>query len=318
MNKDILVNKYRPTCIENYIFTNQTLKNKVIEWCTGKSPLPHLGLFGIQGTGKTSLIHVIINELKNKGIITDFDVIILNMSNLGIEAVREKIINAVEVPAMGEYKIIVLEEMEQMSVKAQSALKTVIEDYHENAKFFVTSNEPQKILAPIISRLQVFTLDAHDKSSFTDQIINILLNEQINVSEESLPTLQKIIECCYPDMRKTLNTIEQSIVDNQIVQIDEVADNSVQYKNMIIEALQNNNIRQMRELIVQHIHEYEIVDFYKYLFDNVEKFSSDEIKQIKIKIKIRDALDMDNTLANREIGISALLCEIDLICTNND
>lgn len=46
-------------------------------------------------------------------------------------------------------------------------------------------------------------------------------------------------------------------------------------------------------------------------------FSTDEITLMKIKVKIRDAVVKQATVSDREMNLSALLCEIDLICSGN-
>lgn len=308
--------KYRPNSVDEYVFKNPAFKLKMEEWIsTGQ--IPHIGLFGPAGTGKTSAIKVLINGLVNNGFVDPSDVTTLNMSDEGMDAVRDKIDAAAKLSAWGDYRIFVLEEMEQMGLKAQGSLKRIMEDYHENARFILTSNEPHKIIKPIISRVQSIMIEKHDQDEFTTRIIEILINENVELdTEESLDLVNKYIKCTFPDFRKTLNTLQSSIVGGKLVRLEESIDSTASYRVSIIEALQAGNIRQMREQIVQNIPEDEIDGFFSFLYQNVDLFTTDEIKEMKIKVKIRDAVVKQASVSDREMNLSALLCEVDLICND--
>lgn len=309
------VSKYRPTSMDDYIFKNEALKRKMDEWIRS-ADIPHIAFFGPAGTGKTSAINVLLNGLYATGEIDEADVVVLNMSDEGIDAVREKIDNVARLQPFGKYRIFVLEEMEQMSHKAQGSLKRIIEDYEENARFIITSNEPHRILKPIISRFQVINIESHDRDQFMSHILGILVNEGVELeSDESIELLGKYIDSTYPDFRKTINLLQQSIIDGKLVKLEDSIDGTAGYKVMIIDALKENRIRQMRELIVKQIPDDEIDEFFTFLYQNAEMFTTDEILLLKIKVKIRDGVVKDKTVADRELNLSALLCEIDLICS---
>lgn len=308
--------KYRPSKLAEYVFKNTAFKQKMEEWIsTGQ--IPHIGFFGPAGTGKTSAIKVLINGLVENGFIDPTDVTILNMSDEGMDAVRDKIATTAQLSSFGDYRIFVLEEMEQMSLKSQGSLKRIMEDFHENARFILTSNEPHKIIKPIISRVQSIMIEKHDQDEFTTRIIEILINEGVELdTEESLDLVNKYIKCTFPDFRKTLNTLQSSVVGGKLVKLEDSIDSTASYRAAIIDAVQAGNIRQMRELIVQNIPEDEIDGFFSFLYRNVEMFTSDEIKEMKIKVKIRDAVVKQANVSDREMNLSALLCEIDLICND--
>lgn len=309
------VSKYRPNTMDNYIFKNEALKLKMQEWID-KAEIPHIAFFGPAGTGKTSAYNVLLNGLYETGEIDPADVITLNMSDEGIDAVRLKIDAVARLQPFGKYRIFILEEMEQMSHKAQGSLKRITEDYEENARFIITSNEPHKILKPIISRFQVINIESHDRDQFMEHILGILIKEGVELdTEESIELLGKYINSTYPDFRKTLNLLQQSVIGNKLVRLEESIDGTASYKMMIIDALQNGQIRKMRETIVQNVPDDEIDEFFTFLYNNAELFSTDEVTLLKIKVKIRDALVKGASVSDRELNLSALLCELDLICS---
>lgn len=309
--------KYRPQTLADYVFKNDALRQKMIEWIS-TGDIPHIGFFGPAGTGKTSAIKVLLNGLIENGHLDPSDVTTLNMSDEGIDAVRDKIDAAAKLSCFGRYRVFVLEEMEQMNHKAQGSLKRVMEDYHENARFILTSNEPHKILKPIISRVQVITIEKHDMEQFMTRIINVLLSEGVDLSsDDSITMVQQYINASYPDFRKTLNVLQSSIVNGKLLKLEDSIESSATYKTSIIDALKAGNIRQMREQIVQNVPEDEMDSFFSYLYRNADQFTTDEIMLMKIKVKIRDAVFKQASVSDREMNLSALLCEIDLICTGN-
>lgn len=316
MSNALWTEKYRPTNTDDYVFKNEAFKKKMNEWIS-TGDIPHIGFFGPAGTGKTSALQVLISGLIKNGFVDESDVEVLNMSDEGMEAVRDKIDSIAKLQPFGQYRIFVLEEMEQMHQKAQGSLKRIMEDYHENARFILTSNEPHKILEPIRSRVQSIVIEKHDPELFMTRVLDILVQENVDLStEESLALVDKYVKCTYPDFRKTLNTLQSSIVNGVLVKLEDSIDSTANYKSAIIDALKNGSIRAMRESIVQSIPDDEMDNFFSFIYRNAELFSTDELKLLKIKIKIRDAVVKQASVSDREMNLSALLCEIDLICSD--
>lgn len=306
--------KYRPTSMEDYVFKNSAFKEKMKEWIS-TGDIPHIGFFGPAGTGKTSAIQVLLNGLVANGFVDPSDVTTLNMSDEGMDAVRDKIDATAKLAAFGNYRIFVLEEMEQMSKKSQGSLKRIMEDYYENARFILTSNEQHKILKPILSRVQTITIENHDYTDFSTRIIDILMKEGVDFTEpDVLETVDKYLSSTFPDFRKTLNTLQSSISNGRLLKLEESVDSTAGYRSAIIDALKDGNIRQMREQIVKNIPEDEIDEFFSFLYRNVDLFTQDEITAMKIMVKIRDAVVKQAHVSDREMNLSALLCEIDLLC----
>lgn len=311
---NLWVERYRPTTIDEYVFKSPGLEKTVRSWIES-GDIPHIGLFGPAGTGKTSLIEVLLNGLVEYGHVDRGDITIMNMSEKGIDAVRLEIDAVASMTAWGKYRVFVLEEMEAMSYKSQGAMKRIMEDYIDNARFILTSNAPHKIIAPLHSRIQEVYLDTHDKEKFNNKLVDILLAEKVQIeTEEDRAKVQKIIDMYYPDFRKALNTLQLCFVDGQIVEEDQ-SNSSTAYRTEIIEALKAGTIRQMRDKIVKSITDEEIDDFFTFLYQNVDLFSTDDVTKMRIYICIRDGAVNNSLVADRELNLTAVLCEIDLIAS---
>lgn len=309
------VEKYRPKTLADYIFKDEAFKRKMNQWIT-TGEIPHLGFFGPAGTGKTSALDVLINELIERGFVNRSDVIKMNMSEKGIEAVRDEIDAVASITPFGDYRIFVLEEMEEMSHKAQGAMKRIMEDYIDNARFILTSNAPHKIMPALRSRVQIFTIDSHDREQFFNHVIDILIKEEVQFeTDEEVQIVQKVIDSTYPDFRSTLNTLQSAIVDGKILPIDETG-STAGYRKQVIDALSNGSIRQMRDTIVKSVNDSEVDAFFTFLYQNVSLFTTDEIKEMKIYVAIRDGAVKSSLVADLEMNLSAVLCEIDMICND--
>jgi len=98
----LLVEKYRPTKLENYI-GNEQLKETVKSYIN-KKDIPHLLFFGAAGTGKTSLAKLITKNIP-------CDVLYINASDENsVDTVRTKIKGFASTTGFNPLKVIVLDE----------------------------------------------------------------------------------------------------------------------------------------------------------------------------------------------------------------
>jgi replication factor C small subunit len=307
------VEKYRPRNINEYVFKNPQLKSVVQNWIQ-KQELPSLLLMGPAGTGKTSLLHVLINEIKS---IDPSDVLELNMSDQGMDAIRDVVLPFIQTRPFGKFKVVILEEFEQCSQKGQGSLKRIMEEYSAVARFLITSNAPNKILPPIRSRVQEIQIDSHDYNEFLQRIIDIIQKENIQIgTTEDLERVESYIKTCYPDFRKCINTLQQNCVGNKLVELNSATSGTANFENALITAIKNGNLSSLRETIIQTINEEEISAFFTFLYKNVDIWLSgtdDEIRKIMLIIKIRDGLVKDTLCADRYMNMSAVLCDLQLI-----
>ena len=134
--KELWVEKYRPRDVDGYVFRDEVQREQVKQWIK-EGTIPHLLFSGAAGIGKTTLAKILINAL---GIDT-YDVLEINASRENnVDNVRNNITNFVSTMPFGQFKIVLLDEADYLSPNAQAALRGVMEEYSQTARFILTCN----------------------------------------------------------------------------------------------------------------------------------------------------------------------------------
>lgn len=310
------VEEFRPTNINDYVFKNPQLKALAEHWIsTGE--LPHVLFHGPAGTGKTSLIHVLLNSIDK---IDDGDILEMNMSDAGMDDIRDKVLPFCQTMPFGAYKIIILEEFEMCSHKGQASLKRIMEEYSDSARFLLTSNEPNKILPPIRSRLQEVQIESHEYDQFMGKVVQILLSKNVQITgQEDLDRIEKYVKSCYPDFRKVINTLQQNFIDGRIVELNSTTSGTQDFKLQLVAGIQAGNLSQVRKQIVTSVRDDQVSAFFTFLYQEVDLWiPSDmdpvtaEMLRMTLILKVRDGLVKDSLVSDRELNMTACLIDMQL------
>jgi len=297
----IWAEKYRPQNIQDLVFPDDM--KKVLNKWMNDGEIPNIGLFGsLPGTGKTSLANAIIKTL-------DADVLWINASkDNGIDTIRAKVGQfASTVSVMGKIKIVVYDESDYLTSNAQATLRSDLETFSKNCRFIFTGNYPDKIIDPLLNRLQIYDLDKiyqDHKSELGKQIyhrINFILQNE-NVTADS-SQVQEVVKNFYPSTREMVMFIQHNHVDGKLV-LEQLANSNDVSKNIMIETGKNEFMK-VRSLL----NDITVPDImYSYIWKHLDEYIVPE-SQPAVIILLAKYQDMSMKAKNKIITLMAFFTE---------
>jgi replication factor C small subunit len=306
--KELWTEKYRPKKIEDYVFKDEKQKKQIGKWIAGGA-LPHMLLSGAPGTGKSTLVKVLLNELN----VNPFDVLEVNASkDNGVDFIREKITNFSETMGVGEIKYIFLDEADGLSPAAQGVLRGTLEKYATSVRFLLTCNYPHKIIDAIKSRCETgrMHIEKLDTSEFYMRLVNVLDIEKVDIDPDAL---ESIVQKTYPDLRRGISMVQANSFGGKLAAPDADSEVVSDYKIDMIALFKAGRYKEARLLICEKVNREEYEDVYTFLYQNLELWTQTDGDQGKAILAIRDGLVKHTMCADVEINLAATLVELEMI-----
>ena len=268
----LFTEKYRPDTLEGYI-GNDDFKSSLQQWIDAND-IPHLLLTGGAGTGKTTAAKLIINNI-------DCDSLYINCSDEnGIDTIRDKVKSFASAASFKPQKVVIMDEADFLTINAQAALRNIIETYSLNTRFVFTCNYIERIIDPIQSRTVVFELTPPSMQDVAFKCVEILDLEEITYTKADLV---RIVKQTYPDIRKTLNLLQSSLKNGELVESRTIT-NFKQTSDQVIELLKIKNFTTfttIRQLVMDsNIRDYN--ELYRVLFERADEFTDSAIATLII------------------------------------
>lgn len=307
--KQLWTEKYRPKGIDGYVFKDQKQKKQIEQWIA-QGALPHMLLSGAPGTGKSTLIKVLLNELK----VDPFDILEVNASkDNGVDFIRETITKFSETMGYGDMRYIFLDEADGLSPAAQGVLRGTMEKYANSVRFLLTCNYPHKVIPAIKSRCETgrMHIEKLDTSEYFMRLVNVLDTEGIEIDPDAL---ESIVKTAYPDLRRGISLVQANSFNGKLTLPDEDTEVVADYKLDMIALFRSKKYTDARKLICSQVQQDEYEDIYKFMYQNLDVWADgDQGKEDRAIIVIRDGLVKDTQCADREINLSATLCELEMV-----
>jgi DNA polymerase-3 subunit gamma/tau len=205
-----LYKKYRPQSLDEMIGNEAVISS--LKKMISANNLPHTILFsGASGCVKTTLARILAKELGCK----DNDVTELNMSHKelrGIDGANEITSSLGFKSLSGNNRVLILDEVDQMTSDAQKLMKKPLEDSPSHVWFFLCTTKPEKVIRDIITRSTQLEVEQIDKRKLASYIRQIAEKEEKQLSTSiSL----KLAEKAEGSVRKAMVFLEQ------VLEVDE-------------------------------------------------------------------------------------------------
>ena len=204
------IEKYRPKTIDDLVVDPSILHKikKIIE----EKNMPNIIITGIPGIGKTTTIQCIAKALFGPHLRDA--VLELNASDdRGVEAIQDTITfckkktnyNKPGESTYATHKIILLDEADNMTIKAQRLVNNLMEEHRKTTRFAFTCNNSSDIIEAIQSRCIIFRYYRLSNDNVIKRLRHVCDIEHVPHDEESLQLVSTISQ---GDMRQGLNTLQ--------------------------------------------------------------------------------------------------------------
>ncbi len=196
---------FRPKTLDDVV-GQQEIVNRLKQLVT-QADFPHMLFSGPPGIGKTTSAEAVIHEVFSSSQ-RAANVKRLNASDdRGINVVREDIKNFARVLPSGgaRFKLIILDEADQMTSEAQHALRRTMETYNEITRFILICNYSSKIISPIQSRCAIFRFKGLKKEEVISRLRFIASDKGLKINKSGLEALY---DSSGGDMRQAINALQ--------------------------------------------------------------------------------------------------------------
>jgi len=236
---------YRPQIINE--IDNAAVRAQLLSLLTkNKKNLPHAYFFnGPKGAGKTTTARLIAKLFlcENPGksgpcgtcpactSIADgshIDVLEIDAaSNRGIDDVRELRDRIKLSPAIGAYKIFIIDEVHMMTTEAFNALLKTLEEPPKHAVFILATTDPQKVPATVRSRCLEISFAKAKHEELLSALLRIVKKEKMDISEDAVRAIVETADGAFRDAVKLLEQasfIEGTITAGKVMRIIQKSD----------------------------------------------------------------------------------------------
>ena len=226
----VLARKYRPQNFAALIGQESLVRTLTNAFKTNRIAHAFM-LTGVRGIGKTTTARIIAKGLNCIGadgtggptvepcgtcanciaIAADRHVDVIEMdaaSHNGVDDIREVTDGARYAPALGRYKVYIVDEVHMLSKPAFNALLKTLEEPPPHVKFILATTEIRKVPVTILSRCQRFDLRRVESGVLQTHFANIVVEEGAAAAPEALALIARAAD---GSVRDGLSLLDQAL-----------------------------------------------------------------------------------------------------------
>jgi replication factor C small subunit len=305
------VEKYRPQKIADLV-NQKEIVGSLTSLLKNISELPHLLFSGSAGVGKTTLALCLARQILGESW-KEYTLELNASDERGINMVRERVKKFSRFAGLDTkipFKLIILDEADEMTSDAQTALRRIIEDTSKYCRFILIANNVSKIIEPIQSRCAVFKFTRISEKEVIAHLKEIAKKEKVKADEDGL---KAIFEYTEGDLRHAINLLQATASLGSITEENVKASAGLTKTKNVDEILKialAGKTADARNKMIELIKVYGMSesDFLKYLNESIYRAKVSNLIEISETIAKYDYRILSG--ANPEIQLSALLAEL--------
>lgn len=297
------IEKYRPKCVDDLVLSESN--RAIIAKFVADRDIPQLLFVGHAGIGKTSLAKIITQH------ILKCQYLYINASDEnGIETIRSKVTNFSKTKSYdGSVKVIVLDEVDGLTLDAQRCLRNTMEEYSEYSRFILTANYNHKVIPALQSRCQSLDLTP-PLDLFVERCIHVLTCENINITDVDRVDIKSTCRNVYPDLRRAINELQLRVIDGKLTgeKIDSVDD----FINNVYKLVSAGKTLKLRKLIIENESKFnsDYQSLLRTLFDHVHDVDINPDTKRKQLIVVAEHIYRSAFVADQEINFFSCLLSL--------
>jgi len=213
------IEKYRPHKLDDVVDQAETIHG-IKALLKTPATMPHLLFSGPPGTGKSTVALCIARHLMGENMRQL--VLELNASDeRGIGVVRDRVKGFSQViqtaPSGVQYGLVILDECDEMTRDAQTALRRIMETSSRTCRFILICNYQSGIIEPIQSRCSIFRFRQLEEKDAVTYLMRICILEHVVADENAL---KRIIESSEGDLRSAINYLQVAATSSKTRKLD--------------------------------------------------------------------------------------------------
>jgi DNA polymerase-3 subunit gamma/tau len=222
-----LYRKYRSQTFADLV--GQEAASRALQGAIISARVAHAYLFsGSRGTGKTSAARLLAKALNCSGRPRDsaepcnkcqsclettagsaLDLIEIDAaSNRGIDEIRDLREKVNLAPALGPFKIYIIDEAHMLTEPAFNALLKTLEEPPPHVVFVLCTTDAQKIPLTVIGRCQQFVFRRHSEEQIVSRLTHIAEAEKVKVDAEAMDLIARTAQ---GSMRDAVGLLDQLV-----------------------------------------------------------------------------------------------------------